>query len=189
MKKEASARIKINKLLEAAGWNFDQNVTVESGVKLEDLGNDLENTKSGFIDYLLLDDKGFPLLVLEAKREEKNPLDGKEQARQYARSNKARFIILSNGNLHYFWDTERGIEKLITEFPSQSSLLALQDHKPDRKALAAEKVAEDYITLTQMSTFADDPDWQRRKYVLSRRQKLRGVDWVLPGCNLSVVAG
>ncbi|HET7673859.1 MAG TPA: DEAD/DEAH box helicase family protein [Candidatus Saccharimonadales bacterium] len=160
MTKEASARIKINKLLEVAGWDFEQNIKVESGVKLEDLGDDLEHTKQGFIDYLLLDDKGYPLLVLEAKREDKNPLDGKQQARDYARNNKARFIILSNGNLHYFWDTEHGTEKLITEFPSQKSLIDLQDYKPNHQALASEKVGRDYIALTQMPNYADDPDWR-----------------------------
>jgi type I restriction enzyme R subunit len=160
MSKEAAARIKINKLLEDAGWDFDKNIQVEAGVKLEDLGDDFQNSQHGFIDYLLLDDRGFPLLVLEAKREGKNPLDGKEQARKYARNNKTRFVILSNGNLHYFWDTEHGIEKLITDFPSQKSLIDLQNYKPNYKALAAEKVGEDYIALTQMPNYADDTDWQ-----------------------------
>ena len=58
----------------------------------------------GLIDYLLLDKNNFPLCVLEAKRSSKNPLDGKEQARRYANSINVRFIILSNGELHYFWD-------------------------------------------------------------------------------------
>ncbi len=160
MAKEASARIKINKLLEAAGWEFGKNIQLEAGIKLEDLGNDFENAKQGYIDYLLLDDKGFPLLVLEAKREDKNPLDGKDQARNYARNNKARFIILSNGNLHYFWDTEHGTEKLITEFPTQQSLINLKDYRPNFKALASEKADADYIVLSQMPRYADDPDWQ-----------------------------
>lgn len=177
MSKEASARIKINKLLESAGWEFDKSIKVESGVKLEDLGTDFEHTKNGFIDYLLLDNKDYPILVLEAKREGKNPLDGKEQARQYARNNKARFIILSNGNLHYFWDTEQGTERLITEFPSQKSLIHLnEEYKPDRKTLAAEKVSKDYIALTQLPNYADDPDWQAggdRKKAFENRHSLK----------------
>jgi len=39
---------------------------------------------NGFIDFLLLDAQGYPLIVLEAKAEDKNPLIGKEQARSYA---------------------------------------------------------------------------------------------------------
>ena len=111
--KEATARIKINKLLEAAGWRFfpvgdvpanirlEPSVTLRS-VDLDALGDNFEKTGTGFVDFLLLDAKGFPLIVLEAKAEDKNPLVGKEQARKYARSQNCRFVILSNGNLHYF---------------------------------------------------------------------------------------
>ncbi|MDI6736363.1 MAG: N-6 DNA methylase, partial [bacterium] len=108
--KEAKSRIRINKFLENAGWRFfdnDQgkaNICLESNVKitgqtLNELGEDFEKTTNGFVDFLLLDEQGFPMVVLEAKREDKNPLDGKEQARKYARSLNVRFIILSNGNL------------------------------------------------------------------------------------------
>ena len=130
--KEATARIKINKLLEAAGWRFfpdgtaPANISLEPGVKiktvdLDALGDDFEKTATGFIDFLLLDAKGFPFVVLEAKAEDKNPLVGKEQARKYARSQNCRFVILSNGNLHYFWDLERGNPYSSTSFPTPVS--------------------------------------------------------------------
>ena len=101
--KEAKARIKINKLLEEVGWRFfddekgSANIQLEPNVKITEkeiyaFGEDFETTKNGFIDFLLLDKKGFPLVVLEAKKEEKNPLDGKEQARRYARELNVRFI-------------------------------------------------------------------------------------------------
>jgi type I restriction enzyme, R subunit len=99
--KEAAARIKINKLLEAAGWRFfpegklPANIQLEPKVtikisELDALGNDFEKTAKGFIDFLLLDSRGFPLIVLEAKAEDKSPLVGKEQARKYARSQNPR---------------------------------------------------------------------------------------------------
>jgi hypothetical protein len=34
--------------------------------------------------------------------EDKNPLFGKEQARKYALAQHCRFVMLSNGNSHYF---------------------------------------------------------------------------------------
>ncbi len=78
-----------------------------------------ENISKGFIDYLLLDEKGLSsLIVLEAKKEELNPLFGKEQARKYAQSQNCRFIILSNGNNHYFWDLQKGNPNIISKFPS-----------------------------------------------------------------------
>ena len=73
MEEEARARLKINRLLEEAGWRFFASaegratVTVEGNVKLNDLGDDFERTKNGFVDHLLLDENGFPLAVLEAK--------------------------------------------------------------------------------------------------------------------------
>jgi type I restriction enzyme R subunit len=169
--KEAKARIKINKLLEKSSWRFfdtekgQANIQLEPNVKItqkdiDAFGEDFETTKNGFIDFLLLDDKGFPLVILEAKKGEKDPLDGKEQARRYAKNENARFVILSNGNLHYFWDLERGDPEIITEFPTQESLLHRLDFKPDNKRLADEEVNADYIALTQNPNFKDDPRYQ-----------------------------
>ena len=157
---EATARLKINKLLEAAGWRFypegdlPANIRLEANVtlkpsELDALGNDFEKSSMGFVDFLLLDDKGFPLIVLEAKSETKDPLVGKEQARRYARSLNCRFVILSNGNLHYFWDLERGNPYLVTAFPSPDSVSGYRQVAPDPKRLVREEVRDNYIALTQ----------------------------------------
>ena len=169
--KEATARIKINKLLEAAGWRFfseggaPANIRLEAGATikktdLDALGENFEKTARGYIDFLLLDAKGFPLLVLEAKAEDKNPLAGKEQARKYARSQNCRFVILSNGNLHYFWDLERGNPYLITAFPSPTSVSGYQKTAPDPKRLIEEPVAADYIVLSQRPGYAAEAAWK-----------------------------
>jgi type I restriction enzyme, R subunit len=169
--KEATARIKINKLLEAAGWRFfpdrDQpaNIRLEPSVAiksadLDALGADFEKTKKGFVDFLLLDEKGFPLLVLEAKAEDKNPLTAKEQARKYARSQNCRFVILSNGNLHYFWDLDRGNPYLIISFPAPHSVVGYQKTTPDPQRLISEAVADDYIVLTQRPNYASEAGWK-----------------------------
>ena len=178
--KEAKARIRINKLLEESGWRFfdtekgQANIQLEPNVKItqrdiDAFGEDFETTRNGFVDFLLLDDKGFPLVILEAKKGERDPLDGKEQARRYAKSENARFVILSNGNLHYFWDLERGDPEIITEFPTQESLIHRLDFKPDNKRLADEEVNDDYVALTQNPNFKDDPRYQneetRTKYL------------------------
>lgn len=169
--KEATARIKINKLLEAAGWRFfpadgapaniclELNVSVKSH-ELDALGDDFEKTSNGFVDFLLLDSKGFPLIVLEAKAEGKNPLVGKEQARKYARSLNCRFVMLSNGNLHYFWDLERGNPYLITSFPTPDSATSYGKVTPNPARLCEETVAEDYIVLTQRPAYRSDAGWK-----------------------------
>ena len=168
--KEAAARIKINKLLENAGWRFfadsigPANIQLEPGVKLvskalDEFGENFEKTKKGYIDFLLLDEKGFPFIVLEAKAESLSPLTGKEQARKYARSQNCRFVILSNGNLHYLWDLERGNPNIITAFPSPKSLAEARKIVPDRSKLIEDRVDDDYIALTQRPNYAAEAGW------------------------------
>ncbi|MBM4305474.1 MAG: DEAD/DEAH box helicase [Deltaproteobacteria bacterium] len=170
MPKEAKARILINDLLLRAGWRFfddekgPANITLETHVKLkkktlENLGDDFEKTAHGFVDYLLLDERGFPTAVLEAKSEKFDPLVGKEQARKYAQSQNTRFVILSNGNLHYFWDLEQGNPVLITEFPTPESLDHFHAFKPNPENLIKEKVEKDYIAITQNPNYFNDPRW------------------------------
>src|SRR5260370_10627992 len=168
--KEATARLKINKLLEAAGWRFfadgkaPANICLKPSVKIKEselnaLGENFEKTAKGFIDFLLLNEKGFPFIVLEAKAEDKNPLVGKEQARKYAKSQNCRFVILSNGNLHYFWDVERGGTYFITSFPTPQSVTSYQHVAPNPKRLVDEPVGNDYIALTQRPSYQAEAAW------------------------------
>jgi len=170
-KNEATARIKINKMLEAKGWRFfldgdkpaniqlELNVTIKS-TDLDALGDDFEKTSKGFVDFLLLDAKGFPFMVIEAKSEDKNPLVGKEQSRKYARSQNCRFVILSNGNLHYFWDLERGNPYVITSYPTPDSVIGYQKVTPNPKSLIEAQVDDDYIALTQRPNYRAAAAWQ-----------------------------
>ena len=179
---EATARLKINRLLEKADWRFfpngsrPANVQVEVGIALnksglEDFGDDFEKASKGFVDFLLLDERGFPFIVLEAKSEGKQPLVGKEQARRYARSQNCRFVILSNGNLHYFWDLERGNPYIITSFPTPDSVIAYGKAQPNPQRLIDEQVQADYIVLTQRPGYASEAAWknenERRGFILA----------------------
>ena len=168
---EATARFKIDRLLENAGWRFfpegnlPANVQLETGVAIEQsdldgLGEDFEKTTRGFVDYLLLDERGFPFIVLEAKSEDKQPLVGKEQARRYARSQNCRFVMLSNGNLHYFWDLERGNPYIVTAFPTPDSVVGYRRVKPNPQRLIDERVGDDYIVLTQRPGYVFEAAWK-----------------------------
>jgi type I restriction enzyme R subunit len=169
--KEAAARIKINKLLEKAGWRFfpegdaPANIRLESTVAIrpadiDSLGENFEKATRGFVDFLLLDARGFPLIVLEAKAEDKNPLVGKEQARRYARSQNCRFVILSNGNLNYFWDLERGNPYVITTFPTPDSVTGYKLVIPNPQRIVEEHVGADYIVLTQCPNYQSEAGWK-----------------------------
>lgn len=173
--KEAAARIKINRLLESAGWRFFGDMQEPANIQLEPhvalrtqdmhlLGENFEKVGKGFVDFLLLDAKGFPLIVLEAKAEDKNPLAGKEQARKYARSLNCRFVILSNGNLHYFWDLERGCPYIITAFPTPDSVIGYKQRVvPEPQRLISEPVGSDYIVLTQRPHYSLDAAWKNEE--------------------------
>jgi len=171
MKNEAHARIKINKLLEEAGWRFfdtkhgQANILLENHVKitqteLDAWGNDFEKIKSGSLDFLLVDNNNRPICVLEAKKESLHPLVAKEQARKYAKTVGAQFIILSNGVVHFLWNLEKGNPKPIYQFPSPAEIGAIKEWNPDRNSLANEEIEDDFIAIVQMPDYAERPEWK-----------------------------
>ena len=169
MQKEAQARIKINKLLEESGWRLidndkgKTNVLLEPGINIKDLGDDFENVHKGYIDYLLLDEQNFPLCVLEAKSEDKDPLWGKEQARKYANSQNVRFIILSNGNIHYLWDKKLGNPTRIARFSTLENFKSQKEFSPDVSRLINLEIKEDFIVQTQYPQYINDPSYQNNE--------------------------
>jgi type I restriction enzyme R subunit len=197
--KEAKARIKINRLLEESGWRFfddehgPANVVLEPHVKIthhaiDALGEDFDQTSDGFIDFLLLGQDGKPLIVLEAKSENKNPLAAKEQARKYARSQNARFVILSNGNIHYLWDLSQGNPSVISKFPGPLEIGNYYAFEPDADRLAKEPVDLDFVVLTQMPSYGQEAAWkneaerpafaEKNKLKFLRNYQLRAIQRV-----------
>lgn len=159
---EAETRIKINKLLEKAGWRLCDD---ENGKKNVDLEHSTTVKKSdsergGAIDYLLLDSKNYPLCVLEAKKKSINPLFAKDQARAYAVSQGIRFVILSNGDIHYLWDIENGNPQIITAMPTQESLMNKKSFKAQPKSLTSIEITKEFVALTQNPNLLNDPDYQ-----------------------------
>jgi len=134
---EAFSRVLIDKALEFSGWDLldAQQVRFEL------------NTATGRADYLLGGQRG-PLCVLEAKREDVDPYDAKEQARGYAENVKAPFIILSNGREHWFWNYTRKDQDAyrIERLPSRADLerLRLKNLQPPRPLLS-EVITPDYL--------------------------------------------
>ena len=170
MNNEAHSRIKINQLLSEAGWRFFDNEQGKANILLENYvkitqseidawGNDFEKTKGGSLDFLLIDSDNKPICVLEAKKESLHPLIAKEQARKYANTVGAQYIILSNGIVHYLWDIKKGNPKPIYKIPSPSEIGAIKEWNPDRISLSEEEVAIDYIASIQMPDYAERPSW------------------------------
>lgn len=171
MNKEALARIKINKLLEESGWRFfdDQkgvaNIQLEPNVKLtkqmiDDLGENFEKTKNGYVDYLLLDEYNRPFIVVEAKKEGTHPLEAKEQARKYALQERAKYIILTNGEMHYFWNLEKGNPELITSFPSYESIKNSKALTGNTTNLMDMQIDEYFVATSQDPSLTQSSAWK-----------------------------
>jgi type I restriction enzyme R subunit len=169
--KEAKARIKINKLLEDAGWRFfdtadgPANIQLEANVKItkkqyDDFGENFEKVKNGFIDFLLLDNAGKPFIVLEAKSEDKNPLVGKEQARAYAKAQFVKYVILSNGNMHYFWNIYKGNPQIILTIPTYDSIRESKALNADPSKLYHEEITSDYIAVVRNPRYTEAPEYR-----------------------------
>tara|TARA_A100001015_G_scaffold207434_1_gene231969 strand:+ start:927 stop:2714 length:1788 start_codon:yes stop_codon:yes gene_type:complete len=164
---EANIRHLIDKGLRNSGWKFLSES--ENPDAIPEFPTD-----SGTADYVLKDSKGFPLAVIEAKREMKSPLDGKEQGRKYSKSLNCRFVFLSNGYKHYQWDTQQGNPYLIKSFPNQQQLeMHLNSFNPTREE--EEDVDNDYLALTQFKDYKDNPDYKNdeTKEEFIKKNKLR----------------
>ncbi len=179
MSNEATARLKINLQLAESGWHLLDTPSQRRNVLVEEKApgaavSGLE-TSSGFADYLLLDKSGFPLAVLEAKSSGKDPVVGKEQSAAYAKSKNCRFVLLSNGDTHYFWDLEKNAEKLIHKIPSQDSLLKKLSTRA-RVSLSEAEVGPDWIAKSQGGAAKDDLRYLRDYQLEAVKAISKGFD-------------
>ncbi len=173
IKKLLFSRILIDKALEFSNWDLLHPKQVQFEF----------HTSIGRADYLLKDRLGRVLCVVEAKREDLDPYDSKEQARGYAENLKAPFIILSNGRDHWFWNYERADQRdayRIERLPSREDLerARLKNLQPPRP-LESEIIRPEYLrhlkydlTLRQYQIRAMDEiarffdSERRRKFLL-----------------------
>jgi type I restriction enzyme R subunit len=112
MPTEADARIVVDRLLRDSGWDIED----KSQVSTEEASAD------GRADYLLKNQRTQPLSVVETKRFSIDPYSAKGQARDYAVSLGAPFVILSNGREHYFWEYDMGDARPVVGLPSRADL-------------------------------------------------------------------
>ena len=155
---EAFSRVLIDRALSESGWNLLD----EKQVHFEAHG------ASGRADYVLSGQYG-PLCVLEAKREDLDPYDAKEQARGYAETLKAPFVILSNGRVYWFWNYQRADQRdayRIERMPSPADLerLRFKNLQPPRPLLS------DALTSDYLSPYKAD--------IILRRYQINAIDEV-----------
>ena len=135
--KETDARILIDDQLRAAGWNPADKSQVLTEVKVTGSAYEVAESGSqatilstasyeagllGRADYVLLDQRGRPLAVVEAKKQAIHPYVAKQQALPYAKQIGAPFIFLTNGELIYFWDYQNDDARIVNSFFSRRDL-------------------------------------------------------------------
>ena len=109
---------RIDKKLSIAGWNVDDvsQVLQEVDTKNSDfkarkykyVNETLSEETKAYADYVLLDSKGDPLAVVEAKKASVNPDVGQKQAEMYVEDIKKQYskdilIYYTNGHQIWFW--------------------------------------------------------------------------------------
>ena len=111
-----------------------------------------DESSTGRADYVLYDQRGRPLAVIEAKRNAINPYVAKQQALPYAKALEAPFIFLTNGELTYFWDYQNDDARPIAGFFSQRDLERMVETRETRRPLATVEIPEHYIRQGETRT-------------------------------------
>ena len=131
----------IDQQLRRWGWSTSSlDVLEEHLVRPHKAGEEDVEHRTGFADYVLLDPKGQPLAVVEAKRSSRDPVAGKRQAVQYAdriaaKTGTTPFIYLANGRELWFWDRPDYPLREVQAFRSQQDLVRLRYLRDHRKEL------------------------------------------------------
>ena len=160
---EADARVVIDDLLRQSGWDPTDRSQVLTEVFIRS-SSDLsaepaerygfeptrtiqagDETANGRADYVLMDRRGRPLAIIEAKRTAIEPYTAKQQALPYAKRIGAPFIFLTNGELIYFWDYGNDDARIVNSFFSRRDLERLVEIRSTRKPLATIEIPEYYL--------------------------------------------
>ena len=157
--KETDARILIDDQLRAAGWSpadksqvltevkvsGDWSVTEAGVLPVAPSTSDGDVIPNGRADYVLLDQRGRPLAIIEAKKQAIQPYTAKQQALPYAKQIGAPFIFLTNGELIYFWDYQNDDARIVNSFFSRRDLERLVHMRAERKPLATVPIPDTYL--------------------------------------------
>ena len=136
----------------AVGWDIDPNGGNTSEVTMEE-EVPFQPTQSGigYADYVLWDDSGKPLAVIEAKKTAISPDKGRTQARLYAdglekKHGQRPVIFYTNGFDIFIWeDAQNYPPRQIFGFYSKDSLQYLVRQRQTRQPLVTVKAKKEII--------------------------------------------
>ncbi len=173
---EATRHRLIDVALTDAGWNVGLNGTNTAEVtQEEEVGDQPTKTGKGYVDYVLWDDNGKPLAVIEAKRTSVSAEKGKKQASLYADGLEKEYgqrpvIFYTNGYDITIWDDAQGYPpRSLFGFYSKDSLQYLVNFQRH--------------TSKPLNTIAPRSDIAGRLYQIEAIK--RGWSMVLASCSSS----
>lgn len=125
----------IDQYLTEMGWDLDA-----ANVKEFEVQHMPNKQGVGFVDYVLWDDNGLPLAVVEAKRTTKDPKVGRQQAVLYADCLQKMYgqrplIYYTNGYEIHFWDDCSYPSRAVQGFLSKDQMKRLIDRRKLAKPL------------------------------------------------------
>lgn len=130
----------IDVALADAGWKIGANgVNTEEVTQEEAVNHQPTETGKGYIDYVLWDDNGKPLAVIEAKKTSVSAERGKKQAALYADGLEKEYgqrpvIFYTNGYDTHIWDEAQGYPpRALFGFYSKDSLQYLVNFQRSTK--------------------------------------------------------
>lgn len=137
-------KVLIDLLLKVAGWN---NLREGKEIEYEVMGMPLTTnpTGKGYVDYVLWDDNGKPLAVVEAKSTLHDARKGKHQASLYAdclekMTGQRPVIFYTNGFETHLWDDTFYPDRLTQGFYTKEELQTLVRRRYERQDLRNFKV-------------------------------------------------
>jgi type I restriction enzyme, R subunit len=143
----------IDSLLASVGWDVGAGETSTEGVGKEvEVRHQPTESGLGYADYVLWDDNGNPLGVIEAKKTSIEPERGRHQAKLYADGLEKTYghrpvIFYTNGFDIWIWDDAQGFPpRKLYGFYSKDSLQHLANYqRKERKPLNTIETNEEIV--------------------------------------------
>ena len=177
--------------LYTAGWIDDQiaeqRYFTEGRIIVQ--GNRASRRKGKRADYILRYTRDFPLAVVEAKGEYKKPVDGLQQAKDYAEILGLKFAYATNGKEIIEFDYLTGIERAIECFPTATELWS---RLREGEKITTDSAAQRLLTPANLTTGKEPRYYQRIAIDRAVQSILQGKKRVLltmaTGTGKTVVA-
>lgn len=163
----------IDKLLVQAEWKVGDNNQVAEEVEVD---NQPTDSGLGYVDYVLLDDNGTPLAIIEAKKAAHAPEKGRKQAKLYADSLEQKYgrrplIFYTNGFEVWFYNDVAGeVPRKLFGFYTKDSLQRVHFRNENKHALTdllpSEDIAGRLYQMESIKRVCERFESKRRKALL-----------------------